>query len=196
MDLVFAQKSEEHGLNHQARVLLLSLIIANEMDLPLRDRRVLATAAIYHDTQRVNDIDDSEHGKSSCDYYHNSVKDPDPLVEFLCEYHCRPDKEGYQEIMNNRKLSKSRSRSKLLIDVFKDADALERVRFGIQALDVNQLRLPISQELSLVARLCKEQIRDLGPQKVARPSLSSQIQSASEKAHLQGITEPLRDVER
>lgn len=195
-DLPFAQDSAEHGIDHEARVLLLSLMIAEEMDLPLRDRRVLATAAIYHDTQRVNDGDDLEHGKAAAEFYHQIVKDPDPLVEFLCEYHSRPDEEGYQQIQNNRKLSKSRSRSKLLLDVFKDADGLERVRFGIKALDINQLRLPISQEMTLVARLCKEQIKSLGPQKVAKPSLADQIQTASNKAVSYSSTNKQKETER
>lgn len=181
MNLDFAQTSDEHGPEHEARVMLLSLVIAEHLDLPLRDRRALATAAIFHDTQRVNDIDDSVHGKAGSDYYRAVTANPDPIVEFLCEYHCRPDSEGYREIMNNRKLSKSRTRSKLLLDIFKDADGLERARFGIKAIDLNQIRLPISKELSLVARLFKEQVKVRSPQKQAHPSLSAQIQSAEKR---------------
>lgn len=178
-ELEFAQDSVDHGMVHEARVMLLSLIMAYELDLPLRDWRVLSTAAIYHDTQRVHDDDDIEHGAASREYYHNSVKDPDPLVEFLIEYHSRPDEEGYAEIQNNRKLSKSRTRSKLLFEIFKDADALERVRFGVRALDMKYLRLPISKNLTLAAKMLTESIKTIESQKRSRPTLSSQIQNAS-----------------
>ena len=181
-DLAFAQASSVHGYAHEARVLLLSLTIAEMMDLPLRDRNVLATAAIYHDTQRTNDDVDPTHGKASKEYYSTNVASPDPLVEFLCEYHCLPDKEGYQEIMHNRKLSKNRTRAKLLYDVFKDADALDRVRFGLKDLDLNQLRLPVSKELGLVARLYLNSVEvSIQPRK-RKPPLSEQIGSASVRA--------------
>ena len=38
-----------------------------------------------------------------------------------------------------------------LYQILKDADALDRVRFGIYALDVNQLRLHISHKLAPLA---------------------------------------------
>ena len=158
-NLEFAQNSSVHGPEHQARVMLLCLIIAHALGLPQSDRKVLATAAIYHDTQRVNDDVDPGHGKASSDYYVSHISKPDPLVSFLCEYHCLPDHSGRQEIMRNRQLSKNRTRSQLLFDIFKDADALDRVRFNLRALDIGQLRLPISKELSLVARVCMEQVK-------------------------------------
>lgn len=180
-NLHFAQNSESHGPEHEARVLLLSLTLAHLLDLPARDRKVLATAAIYHDTQRINDIDDPSHGRASREYYHASTNSPDPLVAFLCEYHCLPDEEGYREICKNRALSKNRTRSKLLYDLFKDADTLDRVRFGLNDLDLRQLRLPISKELSLVARLYLEQVKYPVKTKFLKPSLSAQIHSASLK---------------
>lgn len=181
-DLEFAQDSLVHGPEHQARVLLLSLTIAHLMDLPQSDRKLLATAAVFHDTQRTNDDEDPTHGEASKDYYHATVKNPEPLVEFLCKYHCLPDDLGYKEIMNNRQLSKNRSRAKLLYDIFKDADALERVRFGLRALDLNQLRLPVSKELSLTARLYQEQVKVEMKPKLKKASLSSKIQTAKSKA--------------
>ncbi len=179
LDLEFAQDSEVHGLEHQARVLLLCLMLAQELNLPARDVRVLATAAIFHDTQRTNDDTDPPHGKASREYYHANVKNPDPLVEFLCEYHSLPDEEGYSEIKNNRQLSKNRSRAKLLLGIFKDADALDRVRFGIQSLDLNQLRIPVSKELSLIARLCFQNIKITERPKIKPRALSDLINSAA-----------------
>lgn len=179
--LTFAMESPVHGCGHEARVLLLALTIAQELNLPSSDKKILATAAIYHDTQRVHDNTDEMHGKTSREYYHNNVKSPESLVEFLCEYHCMPDEDGYREIMNNRQLSKNRKRSKLLIDIFKDADALERVRFGIKGLDMNQLRLPVSKELALIARIYLEQIKVNMKVKYASRSLDDKIRDVSQK---------------
>ena len=180
-NLDFAQESYVHGYAHQARVLLMCLIIAEALDLPQSDRKTLATAAIYHDTQRVNDDVDLVHGKASKEYYISNTSKPDPVVAFLCEYHCLPDHAGRQEIMGNRQLSKNRTRSQLLFDIFKDADALDRVRFSLRDLDVNQLRLPISKELSLVARICLEQVKVQLP-KPSRQNLNSKVLAAEKAA--------------
>lgn len=187
MKLEFAQDSDCHEYGHEARVMLLSLLIGAHEGLSLRDREILASAAIYHDLRRVNDGDDEQHGKDARDFYHRTATAPSPLVEFLCEYHCRPDEEGYKEIKNNRKLRTDKRRAKLLIDIFKDADALDRCRFGLRDLDVNQLRLDISKELPLVARLCFEQIKV--PERKRRPKLDDAIsfaKSVQEKASLSG----------
>lgn len=159
LTLDFAQDSSVHGKEHTARVLLLSLILSELLNLPQSDRKTLATAAIYHDTKRVNDNVDTEHGYHSSQYYQSHVQKPDPTVSFLIEYHCRPDDEGYEEIKRNRVLSKNRTKTQLLFNIFKDADALDRVRFGLQDLDLYQLRLPESKTLPLIARICLEQLK-------------------------------------
>ena len=102
---------------------------------------------------------DPTHGKASKEYYISNVLRPSPLVAFLCEYHCLPDEDAYQEITRNRALSKNRKRAKLLYDIFKDADALDRVRFEIRDLNLNMLRLPVSKTLTLVARITLEQLK-------------------------------------
>lgn len=176
--LDFVQESSIHGHAHEARVLLHALTISHLLGLSIRDQKILATAAIFHDTQRTTDDKDPMHGKASREYYHAYSKSPDPLVEFLCEYHCLPDAKGYNEIQNNRKLSKTRSRSNLLFDVFKDADALDRVRFGLRDIDINQLRLSVSKELSLVSRLYLKYVKVPETKKQKKVSLSAQIHSA------------------
>lgn len=151
--LDFAQKSEEHGYDHEARVLLMSLTIAHLLGLPESDMRILANAAIFHDTQRINDDVDVAHGQASRDYYRSLVAAPSPLVEFLCEYHCLPDEAGFKEIAENPLLNQDKNRAEMLFKVFKDSDSLERIRFGIKDLDLNQLRLPVSKGLGLIARM-------------------------------------------
>lgn len=157
--LTFTMDSDYHGKPHQARVLLLTQIISELLGLPLYERRLLAAAAIYHDTQRVHDDDDEAHGAAAAEYYHDNEANPSPIVEFLCKYHCLPDEQGYAEIRNNKKLRRNQSMTTRLYQIIKDADALDRVRFEIKDLDLNQLRLPISKELTLVARICLEQVK-------------------------------------
>ena len=160
MELDFYTNSHLHGKEHEVRVLLYCLFISEILDLSNSDRRILATAAIYHDTQRTHDYVEDTHGLAAREYYVNNVSKPDLLVEFLCEYHCLPDEQGYAEIRNNRKLSKNREKSTLLYQIFKDADALDRIRLGdIKSTDLNQLRLDISKNLTLVARISLEQIK-------------------------------------
>lgn len=159
-ELHFKQRSSIHGKEHEARVLLLSQIISEMMDLPLVERKILAEAAIFHDTQRTHDGEDEHHGEMARAYYFRSVEKPNYLVEFLCKYHCLPDEEGYAEIENNKKLRRNRSQAIRLFQIFKDADALDRIRLGsIRELDLNQLRLDVSKQLTLVARFCLEEIK-------------------------------------
>lgn len=159
--LTFARNSFLHGKLHEARVLLHCLTIAHLLGLPNSDVKVLATAAIYHDTQRRHDFEDPAHGADSAVYYRKNIKNPNPVVAFLIEYHCLPDEEAYARIKETRALSKNRSKTTQLFNIFKDADALDRIRLpgGIRELDVDQLREPISKSLTLLARLYLDSIK-------------------------------------
>lgn len=158
--LHFLQKSDDHGEMHEARVLLLTQIMAEMAGLPEIDRKLLATAAIYHDTQRTHDGDDESHGEAAARYYFRNEMVHHPIVEFLCEYHCLPDGDGLEKIRRDEILQKhGNQRVTKLWQIFKDADALDRVRFDIRCLDWNQLRTTAAQELTLVARMCYQQIK-------------------------------------
>lgn len=67
-------------------------------------------------------------------------------VSFLIEYHCLDDKLA-EEYLKTTDTIRARKRTWFLYQILKDADALDRVRFGIYDLDVNHLRLPISHKL-------------------------------------------------
>ncbi len=180
-DLTFAMESSVHGKSHQARVLLLALTIAEELRMSVGDKKILAEAAIYHDTRRIHDGNDEEHGRYARAYYNEDVKRPHPIVKFLIEYHSRDDEDGMREIMNNKVLSGTRSKVTKLYQVFKDADALDRVRFGLKGIDMNYLRLPISKELSLVARIYLEQVKVDPNVKLMNRNLDDTISLANAK---------------
>lgn len=148
--------AHEHGKLHSARVLLNCLFIARDMKLPNYEKDILATAAVFHDTMRDNDGVDSKHGEASAKYYRQFAKEHPELVNYqkvieqIIKYHCLPDETGRSKI--DKKYLK-------LFDVFKDADALDRVRFGIRDLDVNQLRTPEAKSMTMVAEVLRQEIR-------------------------------------
>lgn len=160
MGLSFTHGSEIHGREHTARVLLLTQIIAEMEELCQADKEILAEAAIFHDTRRTHDFDDPWHGIKATEYYRQTTRHPQKLVELLCTYHSLPDKEGEEAVNDYYHSNSGRVRAQKLLDIFKDADALDRVRFRqIGEPDLTQLRLPVSQELTLVAKLTMEQLR-------------------------------------
>lgn len=157
--LKFTYKSTLHGPEHEMRVLFLVLILAK--NLPREDVEILATAAIYHDTRRTNDEEDPKHGKRARNYYRQSVSSPDPIVEFLCEYHSLPDKKGYSEIERNTELNRDKKRVTQLYNIFKDADSLGGNKPVVGGVDMKQLRLKESMSLVLVARLLQGRNHDM-----------------------------------
>lgn len=138
-----------HDKLHTARVLFLALAIIQTGKIRLNRAELsqLTNAIVFHDIGRMHDGVDNGHGKAGREVYEkNAGKSSDPAVSFLIEYHCLDDKlaEEYLKITDT---IRARKRTWFLYQILKDADALDRVRFGIYDLDVNQLRLPISHKL-------------------------------------------------
>lgn len=139
----------DHGQLHSARVLFLALAIiqAGKIKLNLTERTQLLTSIVFHDIGRRNDGADDSHGKASRGVYENNAgSSADPAVCFLIEYHCLAD-DLAEEYLKVSDVIRAKKRTWLLYQILKDADALDRVRFGIYDLDVNQLRLPITHKL-------------------------------------------------
>ena len=81
--------SDIHGASHTARVLFLSLLLADMNKLNIIDKEILATAAMYHDVGRVDDDIDDHHGSASAMYYKDyrlNFMPLNPYVEFLIKY--------------------------------------------------------------------------------------------------------------
>lgn len=183
------EDSTYHDMEHSARVLFLSLTIAHLYKLNAEDIKILAEAAICHDLGRVNDAEDPAHGNRSAEQYQHHADMIDwafcthilrgdfvfgkkwsfntdmEFVEFLIRYHCLPDSVGYEKIENNAKQDthwkQNKDRITLLYKIFKDADGLDRIRFGniVGDLDINQLRLPESKKMTPLARILLENLR-------------------------------------
>lgn len=145
-----------HGESHSARVLLNCILIANEMNLSEHEIEILGVAAAFHDSMRDNDGDDTKHGEASAKYYRKYAQEHpeqikyEKVVEQIIKYHCLPDEIGKYEISK---------KNWKLFDIFKDADALDRVRFGIRDLDINQLRTPESKSMTMVADILRQEVK-------------------------------------
>lgn len=139
-------KTFEHGINHLYRVSILSGMIhelVREDYDDLNDTTLIHVmmAGLFHDIGRENDEEDTKHGKRSIellDKHHIHIsKDMRQIIE----YHCIDDSQFPQ----------SSPRIQIMYQILKDADALDRVRFGIRALNTRYLRLDISKSLVFFA---------------------------------------------
>ena len=112
----------------------------------------LLTAAKWHDIGRSHDGIDRGHGKKSAEIF-RSLGNKDSVAEFLMEYHCRSDKEA-KTYLNTHFAGEDKELIWLDYQILKDADALDRWRFGYGCqdfVDVKSLHLETSKELMAVA---------------------------------------------
>lgn len=139
-------RSRIHGQGHIERVILLSLLLSFYYKLNKNDTDILRYAASLHDTKRVDDSYDTEHGYRaalySIDYAKIDEKDKNILQAVLAT-HSRSDKDMDQTI--EEFFVKDLERARYLSKLFKDADALDRVRLG--DLDQKYLRNDFSHDL-------------------------------------------------
>lgn len=139
-----------HGAAHSKRVLLFALLIADAMELPEDDKRTLAMAAVYHDTQRHDDWLDVGHGARAADAYledNDKGSEQDRLIAEIMHHHDLDDEIGEARIE-----SEFGGRGVSLLRIFKDADGLDRFRLGPDALDGRFLRTREAKELIELSR--------------------------------------------
>ena len=63
-----------------------------------------------------------------------------------------------------------------MYDILKDADALDRVRFGIEALDINQLRTPEAKTMTMIAEQIIQGVKLPEPELEQETSLGMEMQ--------------------
>lgn len=155
-NITFNIDDNEHGKLHTLRVLLNCLLLSSLKGLTQKEMDILCTAAIFHDTMRANNGEDSVHGADAAEYYkkyaaaHPECISYAKITEQLIQYHSLPDMFGQQAIS---------SEEQHLFVIFKDADALDRVRFGIRALDLRQLQTKEALGMSMIANILVDAIR-------------------------------------
>lgn len=139
-----------HSNLHCQRVLLYALLIGMHKDLPDGAMTVLAQASVFHDSRRINDLQDQGHGARAGQYYHEFCSQHPDLITFdrrtelIMTFHDRNDVEG---IAVFRSFVKELPLGALLYQIFKDADALDRFRLNDDALDQSFLRTHESLDL-------------------------------------------------
>ena len=153
--------SIDHDIEHTERVALMASFIfrmeAERMGTVSADDmwkafKSLLTAAKWHDIGRSHDGIDRGHGKKSAEIF-RSLGNKDSVAEFLMEYHCRSDKEA-KTYLNTHFAGEDKELIWLDYQILKDADALDRWRFGYGCqdfVDVKSLHLETSKELMAVA---------------------------------------------
>ena len=143
--------SNIHTRLHEEHVLLFSLLMAEDAALSDEEKEVLGAAAVFHDTRRRNDRYDVGHGRRAAQYYKQFCEQKgwiaDDRVDFLLSYHDQPDELGLAFLKEN-----NFSGLKSLYDIFKDADGVDRVRLGPNALDCDRLRTRMSLTLIPLAK--------------------------------------------
>ena len=130
-----------HGIAHTARVLCATHLLCNAIELSDDETKACYIAAIIHDLGKRNDREGAEHGYNSMVLYKDKIKsfiDNESLQErtlnAVC-YHSVDDKDTPEDITQD-----------IIWKVLKDADALDRSRFGGRGCDKSYLRLGIYQK--------------------------------------------------
>lgn len=152
-----------HGRNHSERVYLFSYLLSKMKGLNEVDTRILLDAAIYHDIGRFVDSEDTVHGLSSAFKLENERILENPIYEdevnrnllyAIVAGHSRDDANkhiNYEDQFYDKEVDESvYERYCILYDILKDADALDRTRFGRKSfatVDDEFLRMIDSKKL-------------------------------------------------
>ncbi len=157
-NITFSLKASPiHTRAHAERVLLYALVMAHRMKdiLPAHAATMLAHAAVFHDTCRLDDGLDVGHGGRAAAHYkefaatHAQVSYYEE-AKYTIAYHDCDDNIGV-DVINNHFGPQSQVPI-LIYKIFKDADALDRFRLGADGLDVSYLRTRAAMELIGFAR--------------------------------------------
>lgn len=141
-------KSHIHGPDHIERVIFFVHLLAFYNKLDFYDLDVLRNAASLHDTRRRDDTYDPAHGPraaiESIGYSYARNEDKKILQAVIAAH--SPEDEAMDKIIKNFIGPEDDfDRAKYLAELFKDADALDRVR--INHLDPKYLRNSYSKTL-------------------------------------------------
>lgn len=144
-----------HGVSHTKRVMVLALFLLEKLKIKSNnDIIIVLIAALYHDIGRVNNKTDDTHGVLSwrklneiTNYKVGEIADEEiQYVKFIIENHCK-----YVDVNNIIGLYEIRDveRMKILYNVLRDADILDRIRLG--DIDPSYLYFDDSKKLLLVS---------------------------------------------
>ena len=158
--------NQEHGVDHAERVLTFASYIGLKSDLSAREMSILIESSKWHDCGRVLVANDTEHAIKSAAKIKDligerySIRDID-MIKAAIELHeidegkCNYD-EVFNSVCNKYSIDASDKNSlRVISDILKEADALDRLRFTFGNLDPTLLRKEIS--LNLIKASCQLQ---------------------------------------
>ncbi len=140
-------QSHMHGAGHIERVMLLGAMIAMKQNFSAADTALLLDICAYHDTGRIDDTKDDDHGSRSAD---NAAAITGRRGEELAIVRATMCAHSVSDKIRSRMFEKchvtDKVRADRMTDALKDADALDRVRLG--DLDVRYLRTDAARGLT------------------------------------------------
>lgn len=150
----------DHNVLHSLRVLFLSSIMGVHEKLDYDDMDALCFAAVYHDAGRCDDTANTSHGKESEKIYESKER-RNKIASTLIRAHCIDDDKA-KTLIQKRFRMQDRKRVWNLLCILKDADALDRLRFGMKisrenkgsGLDVSFLRTSFAAKIIPLAKQC------------------------------------------
>ena len=125
-----------HGIDHSKRVILILQQLSRFELLSNAQKTILTYAGLYHNIGRMKGGIDVEHGFKSykkiikyglLDDVNLSTEELE-IMKFIIERHCISDEIGYKAIKEYN--IENVEMARLLYDMFKDADGLDRIRLG------------------------------------------------------------------
>lgn len=140
----------QHKIGHIQKVMLFSKIIAQNESLDEQQTKILLASAAFHDSGRIKDRDNGEHGKASAEiageYFKNNYNNPYgitqneiAIVQTVIAYHViiektpgQIDEKELEKICHKYGIYnlKNFKNVKKISAILKDADALDRLRFS------------------------------------------------------------------
>jgi len=145
-------ESHVHGKSHIARVAILSFVLGLQLNLNDDDLRLSLEIAKYHDVGRRDEDEDEMHGPRGarkiavicCDF---TDQEKSIIAAVIAAHSLRDD--CYLDVFQRWDgLQESQyPKCKQLLDIIKDADALDRFRLRDNSLNLDFLRLENSVHL-------------------------------------------------
>ena len=138
-----------HGINHNIRVSMFVLLICINENIPLNDFKIVLEGAKYHDIGRNNDLTDDAHGKRSAmklDFLSDKYSDEEMNnLKTIVQCHSLDDS-LFDSIAKKNKV-KDIDRCRIMFNILKDADALDRVRLDNPTIKIEMMRTTTAKEL-------------------------------------------------
>lgn len=147
-------QSHIHGREHIERVAFHTFVICILEKLTLTETKLCLEGAKYHDIGRLNDSADPLHGLIGARKYllSNDIEkisdETAQMIAFIIAAHSLDDSVSYEVFANLFSVPEEKyTISKKLLDIVKDADALDRFRLSAHSLNPRFLRTESAKAL-------------------------------------------------